>query len=134
MHDGAADSADDYTMTINLVPPGSPPTAQPINHTTMLAGTEPLQIPASLFTNAYSDPDGDALSSVTITTLPPVAEGILSFNNIGVGRNQIITMANGDFEGGSLTFTPAANATDLQRTMLQLHPQRWLQQTATRRP
>ena len=105
------------TITINLVPPGDPPTARSATHTAMLAGTAAIPIPASLFINAYSDPDGDALASVTITSLPPVAEGILRFNNIGVGRNQIITMANGDFDGGSLTFTPAANAADLQGTM-----------------
>jgi uncharacterized delta-60 repeat protein len=54
----------------------------------------------------YSDLEGTALQSVTITTLP--AAGTLKLNGANVTLNQVITAA--DIAAGKLVFTPATNA------------------------
>ncbi|HEX7970727.1 MAG TPA: DUF4347 domain-containing protein, partial [Thiobacillus sp.] len=53
----------------------------------------------------FSDVDGNALSSVKITTLETV--GALKLNGTDVTLNQVISKAN--IDAGLLTFTPAAN-------------------------
>ena len=71
-----------------------------------------ITIPASLFTGAYTDPDGDDLASVTITELPDSSHGTLNLGEgaaaTAVTANQSLTIADGDFENGPLTFTRTA--------------------------
>ena len=53
----------------------------------------------------FSDPDGDVLSSVKITTPPLV--GTFTLDSTTVTTNQPVPRA--DIDGGKLSFTPAAN-------------------------
>ena len=77
-----------------------------------------ITIPASLFTGAYTDPDGDDLASVTITELPDNSHGTLNFNNAAVTEGQTLSINDdGDgFVNGPLTFTRTAET--LQQTSL----------------
>ncbi len=70
-----------------------------------IAGSEDttLTFTPTPFTTAYSDPNGDALFSITITSLP--STGILKFSGTAVTLNQVIPIAN----IGNLTYTPALN-------------------------
>ena len=82
-----------------------------------------MEIPASLFIDAYSDPDGDALSSVTITSLPPTADGTLSFGGTAVTTaNQILRPSpDNDFMGGPLSIHPGRHRHRPAEHQLQLH-------------
>ena len=53
----------------------------------------------------FSDTDGNALQSVTITTLPDAAQGALTLNGNPVSAGQVIAAA----DLGNLVFTPAAD-------------------------
>ena len=83
-----------------------------------------ITIPASVFMDAHSDPDGaaDMLAAVTITDPPPEADGVLHFNGMAVvvtaDSGQTIDIEDGEFMGGDLTFTIAESAGSLQETSL----------------
>jgi hypothetical protein len=62
-----------------------------------------LTFTAADFTDHYSDPDGDALISVRIESLP--ADGTLKFNGVAVTAGQVIAAA----DLGSLAFVPNLN-------------------------
>ena len=82
-----------------------------------------VTIPASAFAAAYNDiDDDDPLSAVTITRLPPEADGTLQFNGMALTvtaeSGHTIDIEDGEFMGGDLTFTIAESAGNLQETSL----------------
>ncbi|MEY3534514.1 MAG: hypothetical protein RLZZ582_90, partial [Verrucomicrobiota bacterium] len=78
-----------------------PPTLAAIG----VAGTEdiPLTFSSGLFSPFYTDPEGAAMSSIQIVSLPET--GVLSLAGSAVSAAQVIPVA----QLGSLTYTPAAN-------------------------
>jgi hypothetical protein len=78
-----------------------PPTLAAIG----VAGTEdiPLTFSSGLFSPFYTDPEGSAMSSIQIVSLPET--GVLSLAGSAVSAAQVIPVA----QLGSLTYTPVAN-------------------------
>ena len=70
-------------------------------------GSDSVAIPPEAFIGAYMDDDGDELASVTITTLPDAAHGILSLGDDAVDEGDTLTIADGRFMDGPLTFAIA---------------------------
>ena len=108
------DSASLTFSTEVVVAPG----ASDATHTTERTDEDSntITIPASIFINAFSDPDNDPLSSITITTLPPTAHGTLTLNNTPVQAGDTLPITNNDFTGAPLTLT--ITTPDLQSTTL----------------
>jgi hypothetical protein len=101
--DGAALSATDYALTINLTATNDAPTSA--NAT--VTGTEDTALTIGLSSFGFTDVDtGDALASVKITTLPTA--GKLQLSGADVTANQVITAA--DITANKLVYTPALNA------------------------
>ena len=101
------------------------PVAEDTTYQAARDGNSPtVTIPASAFAAAYSDPDGpgDVMEQVTITRLPPEADGTLQFNGMALTvtaeSGHTLMVEDGDFMGGDLTFTIAENAGNLQDTAL----------------
>jgi Ca2+-binding RTX toxin-like protein len=94
-----ATASDTFTLTVANV--NDTPTVSDITKT----GEEDNAIAFTLadFTSAFSDPDGNSLTRIQITTLP--SNGVLKLNGVAVIDNQAIEAT----DLGSLTFTPAAN-------------------------
>ena len=98
--DGVGGSENIYGLA--LVPDNNPPTAA--NNTVVT-----LEDTDHVFTVAdfnFSDPDGDSLQQVQITSLETV--GALQLSGVDVILNQVIAMA--DITAGNLTFTPVPDA------------------------
>jgi hypothetical protein len=87
-------SAQTFTITVNAV--NDPPIAA--SRVVTLVGTASVVIGPGDF--GYSDPDGDSLSSVTITALPGL--GVLRLDDVAVAVNQPITAA--DLAAGKLRY------------------------------
>lgn len=102
VHDGTVYSDATYTMTLNLSPNNTPPTAA--NNTVTFDEDSSYTISVSDF--QYSDAENNSLNQVRITTLP--TNGLLTLSGVAVTLNQTINVA--DIESGNLIFTPAANA------------------------
>ena len=87
------------------------PQAAAINYrATRAAGSDTVTIAAAEFVAAFSDIDGtgDRLQAVTIVTVPAEAHGTLAFAGTAVTVGQMLGVtADGDFDGGALTFAPA---------------------------
>ncbi|MDE0693108.1 MAG: putative Ig domain-containing protein, partial [Gammaproteobacteria bacterium] len=94
-----------YAMMMNVegTTTNNPPTAS--NNTVTTNEDTAYTFAASDFGFADTD-SGDALASVTITTLE--SAGDLELDGADVTLNEVITKA--DIDAGKLTFTPAANA------------------------
>ena len=98
--DGVGGSENIYGLA--LVPDNNPPTAA--NNTVVT-----LEDTDHVFTVAdfnFSDPDGDSLQQVQITSLETV--GALQLSGVDVILNQVIAVA--DITAGNLTFTPVPDA------------------------
>ena len=79
----------------------------------MPGSADTVIIHPAAFQAAYMDEDpDDSLASVTITTLPPAADGILSFGGTPVTEDQTLTITNNEFADGPLTFTPTDRDTE----------------------
>ena len=103
VNDGTDDSADEYTITLNVTAVNDPPTAA--DNTVATAEDTPYTFTAGDFN--FSDADtGDALASVKIVSLPTA--GTLALDSATVTTNRSVPKA--DIDGGRLRFTPAANA------------------------
>ena len=101
--DGMDESAEVYTMTIDVTAVNDPPTSA--NNTVTTDEDTPYTILAGDFRFADVDPDG-TLASVKIVTLPTAGE--LTNDGTAVTPDQSITRA--DIDAGKLVFAPAANA------------------------
>ena len=98
--DGVGGSENIYGLA--LVPDNNPPTAA--NNTVVT-----LEDTDHVFTVAdfnFSDPDGDSLQQVQITSLETI--GALQLSGVDVILNQVIAVA--DITAGNLTFTPVPDA------------------------
>ena len=103
VNDGTDDSADEYTITLNVTAANDPPTAADSRVTT--AEDTPYTFTADDFN--FSDADtGDSLVSVKIVS-PPLL-GTLALDNTVVTRNEAVPKA--DIDAGKLSFTPVPNA------------------------
>ncbi|MCB1764360.1 MAG: cadherin-like domain-containing protein, partial [Gammaproteobacteria bacterium] len=102
VNDGSADSASTYTMTVDVTAQNDAPTAA--NNTVTTNEDVTYTFAAGDFN--FADIDGDALSSVKVTSLE--SAGSLKLNGSDVTLNQVISKA--DIDAGLLTFAPAANA------------------------
>ena len=100
VNDGTADSASAYTMTIDVTAVNDPPTAADNTVTT----NEDTTYTFADSDFGYSDAEGDAFTSVEITTLETV--GTLQISGVDVVLNEVITVANIP----NLTFDPVAGA------------------------
>ncbi|WP_278465664.1 Ig-like domain-containing protein [Gimesia maris] len=101
VNDGTADSAVTYTLTVDVTPLNDAPTGA---DNTVITGENTVYT----FTAAdlgYGDIDGDALTSVQITSLETM--GALQLASVDVTMNQIVSKA--DIDAGNLTFTPVAD-------------------------
>jgi large repetitive protein len=89
------------TVNLTLTPVNSVPTVGAVSKT----GNEDVAIAFAIsdFSTAFSDPDGDGLNKIRISSLP--ANGTLLLNGAAVTVNQEIPAAS----LGNLTFTPSAN-------------------------
>ena len=77
------------------------------------AGSDAVQLPASVFIAAWSDPDPeDRPQSITITALPDESHGTLTQGNAEVAAGQPLALADGAFSAGPLTFTIAEGVQD----------------------
>jgi uncharacterized repeat protein (TIGR01451 family) len=93
----------DPTPATVTIPVGNvPPTATPVVAPSMSSSAGPTALPALTGT----DPDG-TVSSITITTLPPAAQGVLNLNGTPVTVGQVLTPA----EAANLKFDPAPTFT-----------------------
>ncbi len=101
--DGTDFSVSDYTLTVNVGPVNDPPTGD--NNTVATPEDITYVFTTADFTVNYSDPEGDALARIHITSLESV--GNLLFNGNPVTINQVISVT--DIGNGLLTFVPAAN-------------------------
>jgi VCBS repeat-containing protein len=92
---------DTDTVALNVTPVNDAPTLVAIS----VNGTEDttLTFPLSGFPGAYSDPEGTALSSITVVTLP--SSGTLLLSGIPVTAGQVISSAT----LANLTYVPAAH-------------------------
>ena len=90
------------TMTIDLTAVNDAPTGA--NNTVTALEDTPYVFTAADF--GFSDSDGNAVSTVTIATLP--GAGALTNNGVAVSAGQAISAA--DIAAGLLRFTPVANA------------------------
>ena len=102
VNDGIEDSVGEYTMTIGVGTANDPPTAA--HRTVATAEDTPYAFTAGDF--SFSDPDGDALSSVKIVSLPRV--GTFTLDGGAVTANQVVPRTG--IDAGKLIFTPAPNA------------------------
>ena len=103
VNDGTDDSADEYTITINVTAVNDPPTAA--DNTVATAEDNAYIFTAGDFN--FSDADtGDALSGVKIVSLPTA--GTLALDSATVTTNRSVPRP--DIDAGKLRFTPAANA------------------------
>ena len=99
--DGSAESAADYTMTIDVSAVNDAPTAADGTVTTDEDSAYAFE--ASDF--GFADADaGDGLASVRVVTLP--GSGTLAVSGAAVSADQEVAASN---LGGNLTFTPAAD-------------------------
>ena len=109
VNDGEDDSAQSYTMTVNVTAVNDPPTAQ--DHIRNMRENEVIEFTAFRF--RYDDIDGDPLASVTILTVPEAGSLTLDAVNAGeppvaVSANQVI--GGTDLAAGRLKYTPRHNA------------------------
>ena len=101
MSDGSAESAADYTMTIDVNAVNDAPTAAAGTVTTDEDTAHAFE--ASDF--GFADADaGDGLASVRVVTLP--GSGTLAVRGSAVSAGQEVAVSD---LGGNLTFTPAAD-------------------------
>ena len=109
VNDGEDDSAQSYTMTVNVTAVNDPPTAEDRTH----AMSENEVIVFTAFRFRYDDIDGDPLASVTILTVPAAGSLTLDTGNaedppVAVSANQVI--GGTDLAAGRLKYTPRHNA------------------------
>ncbi len=107
VNDGTADSANAATMTVHV-------------STVQVENAPPVAADGSVRTRpdtgyafrvgdfGYSDPDGDALASVKIETLPASGRGTLTLDGSAVTAGQAV--ARSDIELGRLEYAPPAGA------------------------
>ncbi|MGA7934488.1 MAG: bluetail domain-containing putative surface protein, partial [Kovacikia sp.] len=95
----ASPTSADATTTVGLV--NRPPTLSAVNRSAN--EDTAIMFTAADFNNAFSDVDGDTLTTVKFTSLP--ANGTLKLSGVNVSPNVDIAVA----DLGSLTFTPDAN-------------------------
>ena len=93
------------TVTITVTAVDDTPTASGISKSTNEDTT--LTFAAADFTGAFSDPDGRALKSVKIVTLPDAAHGALKAGSPPAAVSAGDTLAAADL--GTLVFEPVAN-------------------------
>ena len=103
VNDGEDDSADAYTLTIDVDPVNDAPAAA--NKTVTTKEDTAYRFQAGDF--GFADVDtGDTLASVKVTALE--SAGSLKHDGDDLTLNQVITRA--DIDAGKLAFEPAANA------------------------
>ncbi|MEQ8854829.1 Ig-like domain-containing protein [Gimesia sp.] len=101
VNDGTIDSAGGYTLTVDVTPVNDAPTGA--DNTVTTGENTVYTFTAADF--GFGDIDGDALTSVQITSLETV--GALQLAGVDVTLNQILSKA--DLDAGNLTFTPVAD-------------------------
>ena len=103
VNDGTDDSADAYTMTVNVTALNDPPTAAD----KMVTTDEDMAYTFDADDFGFVDVDtGDTLASVKIVTLP--AAGELALDGTAVTTDLVVTKA--DIDADDLTFTPVTGA------------------------
>ncbi|MCF6768609.1 Ig-like domain-containing protein, partial [Thiotrichales bacterium 19S11-10] len=102
VNDGTADSLSSYTMTVDVTAVNDEPTAS--DNTITTNEDTPYTFSTSDFN--YSDVEGDAFTSVEITSLETV--GDLELSGAAVTLNQVIAVA--DITNGLLVFSSVLNA------------------------
>jgi len=101
--DGTAYAATSNNVNIILTPVNDLPTLAPINKTTQ--EDIPVAFTLNDFTNNFSDPEGDALTKIQISNLPPTVQGVLLLNGALVTSGQEILAA----DIPNLVFQPGAD-------------------------
>ena len=76
VHDGFADSAEEYTMTVDVTAVNDPPTAF-VDTNTVVTTDEDATYTFLVAAFGYNDIEGDELDHVKITSLPDTDKGIL---------------------------------------------------------
>ena len=105
VNDGTADSAAEYTMTIDVNPVNDTPTA--MHNTVPTDEDTDHTFAATDF--SYSDSDSDLLDSVKIIALPAAGTLILDGTAIASGALPKAVTAT-ELDGEKLTYSPPANA------------------------
>ena len=108
VNDGYVDSDAAYTMTIDVINSSPVVSDSSVRMPPRRSPDDPGYVfKASDF--RYSDPDGDALSSITIGDPGSLPEGsLLQLNGVNVSAGQEVTID--DLDAGALVFTPRVDA------------------------
>ena len=107
VNDGTADSAAEYTMTINVTAVNDPPTAA---HGTVTTNEDTDHAFAEAHFS-YTDTDNDALASVKITGLPAAGTGTLTLDGTAIPSADLPkTVPEADLTASKLKYSPPANA------------------------
>ena len=103
VNDGTADSAEAYTMTVHI---GNRAPAAADGSVRIRPDAE-YTFEADDF--GFTDPDGDALASVRIETLPASGRGTLTLGGSAVAAGRVVP--RGDIDAGRLRYAPPAGET-----------------------
>ncbi|HEY0026260.1 MAG TPA: Ig-like domain-containing protein [Allosphingosinicella sp.] len=112
---GGGDPDVTVTSTVTITPVNDAPEGQDRTGVTV-GDTGQYVFTAADFTTGATDPEGDAIQAVKITTLPGASAGVLMFDADGAGPNPATAVAAGDvisiadIGAGKLVFVPAANS------------------------
>jgi hypothetical protein len=112
---GGGDPDVTVTSTVTITAVNDAPEGQDRTGVTV-GDTGQYVFTAADFTTGATDPEGDSIQAVKITTLPGASAGVLMFDADGAGPNPATAVAAGDvisiadIGAGKLVFVPAANS------------------------